>query len=201
MTAVLEKKTSLANHLTFTSDWVGNHPDTWRKHLSRFTGKPGVRGLEIGVYEGRSAVWWIENILTGPGAKLTTIEKCRERFAGNLQTIRAFGIGPDRLYNIWGVAQDVLSRAHHRFDPLDFAYIDGGKEADNVLQNSVLVWLLLKPGGILIWDDYQWEWKDGSVAEQPSHPPALGIDSFLSAHQGRYTELHRGWQIIIRKNS
>lgn len=191
---------SMAEHLTFTADWMKSHVGIWRDSLGHLIDRPNVRGLEVGVYEGRSAVWWLENILTGAGSKLTTIEVWREKFEPNLKTIRAFGVNEDRLVNIWGRAQDVLFQSG-QIEPLDFAYLDGGKEAADVLQNSVLVWLLLKPGGILIWDDYEWEWKDESITTRPSLPPKIGIDAFLSAHQGRFTECHRDWQIIVRKNS
>jgi len=190
---------ALRDKLVFTSDWVSHHAPVWQELLADVVGKPGALGLEIGVFEGRSALWWLENILTGEGARLKAIEPWRQKFEANLAVLREMGFGEDRLEVFWGHAQEVIRRFHSIRPQLDFAYIDGGKDADAVLQNSVLVWLLLKPGGVLIWDDYRWEWQEGSISPQVAHPPRIGIDAFLSAHDGKFEELHRDWQIAVRK--
>jgi len=192
---------SLADRLTFTSDWVSWQTAKWMTHLEHLVGQPHVHGLEVGVYEGRSSLWWLENILTGPGSTLTGIEPCRAFIEPNLKVMREAGISENRYYVHFGMAQSVLAGRPLDARKFDFAYIDGGKEADCVLQNSVLTWLHLAPGAILIWDDYQWEWKPDNPGPElkPDQLPRVGIDAFLSAHAGRYEELHRGWQIIIRK--
>ena len=47
---------------------------TWGKVLGPLKGKPDIHYLEIGVNQGRSAIWMLENILTHPTAKLTGID-------------------------------------------------------------------------------------------------------------------------------
>jgi Methyltransferase domain len=58
----------------FTGDWFSWNIPVWEKVLSPYKGKAGVRYLEIGAYEGRSAVWMLENVLTNPTASLTAID-------------------------------------------------------------------------------------------------------------------------------
>ena len=58
----------------------------------------------------------------------------------------------------------------------------------------MLSFRLLKPGGILIFDDYLWR-----NYPQPQLNPALGIDSFLAGFAGRYQLLHKDYQVAIEK--
>ena len=48
----------------FTTDWFTNRIPLWEKILAPLKGKQGIHYLEIGVFEGRSAIWMLENILT-----------------------------------------------------------------------------------------------------------------------------------------
>jgi len=58
----------------FTTDYVTVNTERWAALLAPYRGRPDARFLEIGSYEGRSAVWFLEHILTGPGATLTCID-------------------------------------------------------------------------------------------------------------------------------
>ncbi len=45
------------------------------KHFKKIKGKDHVNFLEIGIYDGRSTIWFIENILTNPTSKIALIDK------------------------------------------------------------------------------------------------------------------------------
>ena len=60
--------------MKYTHDWTTENFPVWRHFLQNFIGTPGVRLLEIGSYEGRSAVWFCENILTGNDSKIVCID-------------------------------------------------------------------------------------------------------------------------------
>src|SRR6476660_10129377 len=64
---------------TFTVNTFTDKISAWTKLLSEFKGKPGINYLEIGTFEGRSALWMLENILTHPTATLTMIYLFVER--------------------------------------------------------------------------------------------------------------------------
>ena len=55
--------------LFFSRDPVKQKADGWAAHLSEWTDRPGVQMLEIGSLEGRSAIWFCQNILTGDGSR------------------------------------------------------------------------------------------------------------------------------------
>ena len=58
----------------FSEDWVSENTATWNHILGPCKGKPNVHGLEVGSFEGRSALWFLENILTDPTASITCVD-------------------------------------------------------------------------------------------------------------------------------
>ena len=65
----------------------------------------------------------------------------------------------------------------------------------DVLQDAAMCWQLLKPGGILIFDDYEHTLFPDSFGM--SAGPA--IRAFLTLLAGRYQLLFQDWQVAIRK--
>ena len=61
-----DKKHSFKKNYNFSTDWFSMNIPLWKKLLKEFKGKPGVNYLEIGLFEGRSFFWMLENILTHP---------------------------------------------------------------------------------------------------------------------------------------
>ena len=70
-------------------DWVTHDAHLFEKYLAEFTGKPEIKALEIGAFEGRSAIWFMDHILTGTNSEITTIdvftmEGLEDRFDRNI---------------------------------------------------------------------------------------------------------------------
>lgn len=183
----------------FTTDWFSAHIPMLERVLAPLAGKP-AHALEVGVFEGRSTVWLLDHILTHPAATLTWIDTfagsaehtgmnlaaLEQRFRAN---VARFGV---KVSGYVGKSQDVLRLlTGERFDLI---YIDGSHEAPDVLADAVLAWPLLKPGGLLGFDDYTWQ-----VFPEPERCPGLAINAFLTVMRGRYEGLHRGHQVWIRK--
>lgn len=177
----------------FSSDWFTEHIRVWEQLLTEFKGKADVRYLEIGVFEGRSAIWMLENILTHPSARLTAIDifpgDLQERFVGNLDKA---GVR-DKVELFKGTAQETLREL-----PLasyDIIYIDGSHRAKHVFLDAALSWDLVKAGGVLIFDDYLWN------LELPLDViPKGSIDTFLMAFGDELELLHREDQVVVRKS-
>jgi len=183
----------------FTQDWFTAHAPLWERLLAPLAGRP-AHALEVGVFEGRGSVWLLDHVLMHPDATLTWVDTfaggadhagmdlagLEGRFRAN--TAR-FG---DKVRGTVGRSADVLrGMTGERFD---LAYIDASHAAADVLADAVLAWPLLKPGGLLGFDDYRWR-----GFPEPERCPALGIDAFLAAMRGRYAELHRGDQVWVRR--
>jgi hypothetical protein len=60
--------------------------------------------------------------------------------------------------------------------------------------DAMLSWHRIKPGGIMLFDDYLWA--PGTPATER---PQMAIDLFLQSFAGRYEILLKSYQIAIRK--
>jgi hypothetical protein len=136
----------------FTQDTFTDKISAWTKLLDEFKGKPGVNYLEIGTFEGRSALWVLENILTHPTSTLTIIdafeENTYERFVSNVDLS-----GEANKFKI------LVGLSTHRirelpFDSIDFAYVDGSGNGIVMLSDLVSTWNLVKVGGLIICSRY-----------------------------------------------
>jgi predicted O-methyltransferase YrrM len=61
----------------------------------------------------------------------------------------------------------------------DFIYVDGSHEAPDVIADAVLAFKLLKPGGVMGFDDYSWGMHDLLKS------PKIAIDSFINIHSSK----------------
>ena len=138
----------------FTTNWFTYNIPVWEKALSAFRRKAGINYLEVGVFEGRSALWTLENILTAPTASLTCIDlfngPYRDRFFANVERSGESG----KVTALTGYSQLALRKLPLNY--YDIIYIDGSHSKDDVLEDAVLSWRLLKEGGVMIFDDYRW---------------------------------------------
>ena len=188
---------------TFSTDWAANHFFTWAELLHSLRSRP-VRILEIGAWEGRSALFFLNYL---PLSRIVCVDtfaggiehqqdpyfaelapKAEARFDANLA---AFA---DRVEKIKGSSTAVLPELGIAGRRFDLAYIDGSHMAADVYADAVLAWSLMAPEGIVIFDDYAWDLMD-TARERPK----LGIDAFLDTIGRSYRELHRDWQIVIAR--
>jgi predicted O-methyltransferase YrrM len=187
-----------------TFDYVTPHTGAWESDLAHLKNKPGVRGLEVGCFEGQSACWWLDNILTHPSSHLT----CVDQFATPMDTIllrfyeRHFdhniavsGSG-HRVTKLIGLSQVVLRTLPAA--QFDFAYVDGSHKVGDVLQDAVLTWTLVKPGAIVIFDDY--DLVDDVATGLQARVPARALDAFVSLLGDSASVLRRDWQLVLRKH-
>ncbi len=179
--------------VTLTEDSMSQAAPIWNKYLNAFAGQPDLQILEIGSFEGCSALWFLSNIATHPTATVTCIDPFYRLGGEPLfdHNIRVSGQA-SRVIKLKGPSEAVLpALASHTYAII---FIDGSHRACNVLTDAVASWPLLRNGGILIFDDYEW---------QPELPaterPQLAIDLFVAAFAGRIEVLHQGWQVLIRK--
>jgi len=189
---------------TFGYDWTSGNFPTWIRLLARYRDVP-ARVIEIGSWEGRSALFFMNYL---PRSKLVCIDTFEgseehrahpEAFASDLPKIERrfdanlapFAARLEKRKAASAVALTELGIEGRRFD---IAYIDGSHRSADVYGDGVLTWSMLLPGGIMIFDDYEWEWMP-----EPQSNPKLGIDSFLRAFEGQYRIVHKGFQIAIEK--
>jgi hypothetical protein len=198
------------NDYLFRYDWFTNNIPTWKEHLVCYAGAEDITFVEIGCWEGRSAVWLLENILLKPSCRLHCIdpwaspngEVIEDRF--NYNTRLVSNITSAQLIKHKDRSIDILPSFSG--ESVDVVYVDGSHIAKDVLSDILLSWRIIKQSGILICDDYELDqeiqFHDGyetySVAP-PLHRPRMAIDAFLQCFDGHYRLLHKGWQVLLRK--
>ena len=183
------------------TDWFSRNIFYWKKHLLSFKGKSNLNFLEIGSFEGRSAIWLLEHILFAPTSKLTCIDAFEEppndsfdcklietNFLHNIKETGALS----RVNIIKEYTHTVLPTLQP--NSFDFIYIDASHKAKDVLDDTVFSWRLLKSKGLLFFDDYKYIEGDTAI-----DCPKMAIDAFLSMRPSEYNILDHDYQLYIQK--
>lgn len=179
-----------------THDWFSSRIPSWKKHLARFKGAGPLRFLEIGSFEGLATCWLLENILYCPESSISCIDLF-EGLHNELFTENVCGFSADRVHKLRGRSQHILPLLTGQL--YDFIYIDGSHNKRDVLQDAVLSWTLLRPGALLIFDDYRL--KDSFLSRWlPNEKPDVAIDAFLDVYSDEMRVLAKEQQVIVEKN-
>lgn len=197
----------------FSSDWFTHHIPLWEQYIMpRFRGKPDLQVLEIGSYEGRSACWLLQNVLTHPRSMLTCIDVF-SKFSyvpspADPPESQTLHVDTDAQFehNIRALgAQNQVRKmkGHSAFllrtlspGSFDLIYIDGSHEPRDAMRDIVLSWDLLKKDGMFVMDDYRLD-----IPVLPLQKPKEAIDAFLSMFAGEYDLIHADLQVIVQKTS
>lgn len=176
----------------FTRDWFSSNMSTWEKHLHHLTGIPNFQALEVGSFQGMSACWLLDHILTHPTAKITCIDPYfQPEFNSNIAKTNA----SDRVIKIVGYSQNVLrSLTANTANKYDLIYIDGCHLATVAFRDALLSWRLLKVGGMAIFDDYNVNEKDNKEQEAKR-----GINLFLEKVKDWVNIIDEGYQLFLTK--
>lgn len=194
--------------LQFTQDWFSNNIENWSRLLHPLEGKP-VNALEIGCFEGRATKWLLENILTDEKSKITVIDtfegsiEHRDGSAdhdfSNTEAIFDFNVWMPyrhKVRKIKDTSFNVLTAFNTGFEEekFDLVYIDGSHMAKDVMADALLVWPLVRKGGIIIFDDYAWD-----AYPQQEKNPRMAVDAFIIMVQSEIDLLLHEYQVVIRK--
>ncbi|MBF2028089.1 MAG: class I SAM-dependent methyltransferase [Oscillatoriales cyanobacterium C42_A2020_001] len=191
----------------FTQDWFSINIPVWQQQLVRFINIPDLKVLEIGSWEGRSTCWLLDNILTHPSARITCVDTfegsvehevmCEEdavktieqRFDANIAKTGA----SEKVRKMIGSSQTVLRSLIP--NSYNLAYIDGSHVACDVLEDALLTWRLVKVGGVIIFDDYGFQFPEGITED----PPKVAVDAFMTVFGKKVRLLHQGYQVLVEK--
>jgi len=190
----------------FTKDWFSQAPEVWKRLTPLLPGDPGRRHfLEIGSFEGRSAVWIAENMMV-EGDELRCIDTWKggeehsaedmgaveDRFRHNI-VLAAKRLPSRRIFQTPGTSVQRLAEFQGK-NEFDFIYIDGSHIAKDVLTDACMAWPLLKSGGLMVFDDYLW-----GDPRDVLHRPKLAIDAFANIFAEQLDVIHVGYQFVVRR--
>jgi len=179
----------------FTSDWFTGYKPIWDEVVPQV--KP-ARILEIGCYEGRSTCYLIEACAAYHSIELHCIDSWRggaehadedmsaveRRFDRNVRVAERKAAHPVKVQKYKDSSHRALLRIAAVQVPgsFDLAYIDGSHQAPDVLTDAVLAFPLVRPGGVMIFDDYLWHMEPHGQ-QDPLNMPKPAIDAFVNIFQ------------------
>lgn len=189
----------------YTKDWFGWAPKVWEQLIPHLPSRKDF--LEIGSFEGRSAVWIAQNMMEDGGELI-----CIDTWEGGSEHVNGEMVGAeDRFHNNVGLvmgnfvdrkvrpikstsveALGALIAEKKRFD---FIYIDGSHLAKDVLVDACMAWPLLKKTGFMVFDDYAWKPPGFTLLQRPK----VAVDAFVNMFEDELIIAHSGYQLIVRK--
>jgi predicted O-methyltransferase YrrM len=178
---------------------------SWKKHLNEFSNSK-VEILELGVFEGSSSVFFLDNFMNNPDSKLYLVDT----WAGSVEYKKTDW---DNIYSRFKLnilnapnSEKVLIFRKNTFEMLleflkqgkqfDIIFIDANHDGRAVMMDTMLAWRVLKLNGFIIFDDYIWE-----KTEYDYERPKMAIDAFLNLYQANIKILYKKSQVMIKKTS
>jgi predicted O-methyltransferase YrrM len=141
--------------------------------------------FEIGTYDGATTLLLARN---APGARVLTLDLDRETAStatvpGEARNARSGRVGSrftgsaeaDRIEQLYGDSRTFDFSPWH--GTIDLVLIDAGHDYDCVAADTASAFRLLRPGGIVIWDDYTPGWPGVVQAVDELDRPIIQIAS------------------------
>ena len=196
----------------FNEVWFDSQIPTWTQLFNLYN-SPIESVLEVGCYEGRATVWFCENVVqdkkinydvidtfggslneSGMGDTKERIERSDDIIEKNFRHNISFFKNIN--FNIHkGYSQKILPTFPQK-ETYNFIYIDASHRSDDTFVDAYYCHKLLKPGGLLIFDDFMWK--------DPNQPhivnsPERGIRDFYSMYDNKYKVILNGYQLGLVK--
>ena len=165
--------------------------------------KRPLRMLDIGGYEGEITAWFLNNLATNPESHVYVIDTWKESSKVGIdykkirrtfqQTIKKTGketqcevlpvTREDGLYHLLDMLEE---------ESIDVAFVDASQDPQEFMTDAILIWKLMRKGGIVIFDDYTFAKNDVSRSL---------IDTFIRNYQSESIILETNLQIVIKKRN
>lgn len=189
----------------YTRDWN----QAFIKNTSNFI-KRFELCLEIGVFEGLTSNYIVDNLLTSSG-KLICIDPLTDNYFNSNLTETEINRNNTEFLYFKGQYNTFYNNVKEHLDSgkitliknisvnafpelikeykgkFDFIYIDGDHRPDIIYLDGINSFELCKKGGYILFDDYGWQ------------DAGIGIDKFLNVYQGKYKLCLKEYQVLIQK--
>lgn len=161
------------------------------KNLNNYIDKPNLKFLEIGSHSGSSASGTLNTILSDSSSTITCVDHWLNTDSENFfDTICKFYY--PRIIKVKSDSVKWLQENQHL--TFDFIYIDGDHSQEGVFSDANNAWGLLKPDGVMAFDDYLLIDSNGNKETK------VGIDKFLESIKKEYQIIDSNYQLWIIKS-
>lgn len=179
----------------FSEFWFLSQLPVWNQ-IFKFLDLEPKNILEIGSWEGLSTLFLAE---TFPDAQLTCVdtwEGSEENAEVPAHLLRRFQSNLSehsrRITPFVGRSRDYFSYGSQ--PTFDLVFIDGSHESHEVALDAREAWEQLNSGGVMIFDDYFWNYY-----EDLSRNPMSAVNAFIRGFSDEVDVLHVGYQVFLRK--
>lgn len=178
----------------YFTDTAATGPGSWLIHVVprlNFV-RPPIRWLEIGSWEGRSALWTADNVLLGPEDRVVCVDPWPAGWADKAEGLFDQNTKDDRrIVKMKGDSSQMLPILRdHMFHGV---YVDGLPNEKSVYQDACHAARLLVPGGIVIFGSY-----GASEVDIPTWGVKKAVDRFLAEMGEGIETIFKGWQLIAQ---
>jgi predicted O-methyltransferase YrrM len=150
------------NPTVYTADLTSPVRELWPKFVLPFLDRSQpINWLEIGSFEGRSALWTVENMFKHPESRITCVDPWLpwNNYAGHdvfdfEKNFDANTFGIPQIVKLKGFSKDILPTLPR--GSFHGCYIDGPHEKEHVLEDAELALPLLRSKALVVFDDYGW---------------------------------------------
>lgn len=177
------------SRFNFEHRWFDQVLPEWDKRTSSLQGTK-LRILEIGSFEGGSATWILDNLMSHPESTLTTVDTfggsmehadhpseeynvdtLEKRFRANVALCSEHA----KLTVIKARSEEALLELRRQGKQYDFIYIDASHVAFDVLHDGAVAWRMLVDGGTMVFDDYTWQ-----RYNEDAYNPGIAVDALVA---------------------
>lgn len=197
----------------FTTNWFTGNIPNWTRAFNEHVG-PTPRVLEVGSFEGLSTCWLIERLSKHHGGgeifsvdpwvgndfrtqtfDMSGVEKLFHSNVGQAQS-RFPNVTVHQMKEFSKDALSLLMLEHA--GSFDMIYVDGDHTAKAALTDLVLSHYLCKEGGLIIVDDYLWDY-EGSIMMSPKP----GVDAYTTIFADEVYQLrnYSAYQVFLKKRT
>lgn len=205
----------------YTQNWFTDHDLVQFLPLQT---QEEIHILEIGSFEGKSSVWFIENLLNNQNSSISCIDPWatydqkndslnsyhKDISKKDLNDLTDGYIFSDeyetfvkninetnrspQVHIMKGFSDVLLPNLISNKKQYDIIFIDGNHTAPYVLSDAIMSWKLLKVNGIMIFDDYLWE-----LNKPETLRPKMAVDNFISNYADYLEVIWTDYRMAIKK--
>jgi len=172
-----------------------------------------IQVLEIGTYTGTSIIElmklipdsygvaldkWTNYEETSNNEVLSILQNMEQNNIENVfyRNVKTAGL-ENRISSIKGDSSEILMKFTKENRMFDFIYVDGSHKCLDVTLDLFLSWNLLQKGGMMVIDDYLYNYD--KFTELPFEYPFEAVNHFLNKFANEMIVLDKGYRVFIEK--
>jgi SAM-dependent methyltransferase len=178
-----------------------------------FMKKKNNKILELGCFKGEMSKWFSDNLLNHKESKLycvdtwegsveykTNFNNVKKTFKNNIETTFKKNIKnskhPTKIKTYKATTTEFFVKflATNKKPIFDLIYIDASHDARNVIMDAILSFKVLKVGGYIVFDDYEWD-----KMPENYERPKIAIIAFNHMFRDNIKITHKGYKMIVQK--